>query len=129
VVQFKVLSGKLAGHECVARRFPFQIGRSPASGLRLDDPGVWDQHLIVDLGGGRDFQFQAQGGANALVNGQVLEQGLLLNGDSIQIGAVELRFGFSATRQKNLLGRELLVWFGLAAVSFGQIALIYWLLR
>jgi len=129
VVQFKILSGKMAGHERVARHFPFQIGRNAGVDLQLEDAGVWDQHFTVALTNEAEFQFETQSGAQALINGEVLDKGCLRNGDLIQIGAVEIRFGLSATRQKSFFARELLVWMGLAAISFGQVALIYWLLQ
>lgn len=129
MVQLKILSGKMAGHECVARRLPFQVGRGTGAGLRLEDPGVWDQHLIIKLVEGSQLQIETQQGAVASVNGEAFEKRALRNGDLIQVGAVQLRFGFCATRQKSLLGRELLVWAGLAGISLGQVALIYWLLR
>src|ERR1043166_2303771 len=119
----------MAGHEVVGRRLPFRIGRSAGSGLRLEDPGVWDQQVVINLVEGSQLQIEAQTGAVASVNGEGFDKRALRNGDLIQIGAVQLRFGFCATRQRSVWGRELLVWAGLAAVSLGEVALIYWLLR
>jgi pSer/pThr/pTyr-binding forkhead associated (FHA) protein len=129
VVQLKILSGKMAGREQVARHFPFQVGRASGAGLRLEDSGVWDQHLAIDLGSDAQFELQTQPGAATYLNGIPIEKSALRNGDVIQIGTAELLFGLSPTRQRSFLGRELFVWFGLAAISLGQIALIYWLLR
>ena len=49
MVQFKIVSGKMAGTEQVARRFPFRIGRSAEADLRLEDDGVWDDHLELSV--------------------------------------------------------------------------------
>ena len=45
MIQLRVLSGKMAGETIFVRRFPFRIGRAPHNELRLDDDGVWDEHL------------------------------------------------------------------------------------
>jgi len=119
----------MAGREQVARHFPFQVGRASGAGLRLEDSGVWDQHLTIDLGPNTQFELQTQPGAATYLNGVPVEKSPLRNGDVIQIGTVELLFGLSPTRQRSFFARELLVWFGLAAISLGQIALIYWLLQ
>jgi len=62
VIQFKILSGKMAGHYRVARHFPFQIGRKTGVDLQLEDAGVWDKHLTVQLAAGAEFQFETQSG-------------------------------------------------------------------
>jgi len=118
----------MAGHECVVRHFPFRIGRAATSNIRLEEPGVWDQHLQITLSGDT-FEFETQPGASLLVNGSPVAKGRLRNGDSLQPGSAELRFSLSPTRQRNLIGREILVWLGLAALCLGQVGLIYWLLQ
>ena len=40
-----------------------------------------------------------------------------------------MQFWLAAARQRGLRSRELFVWALIAAVTAGQIALIYWLLR
>ena len=49
MVQLNILSGKAAGSQPVVRRFPFRIGRAPENELKLDDDGVWDQHLALEI--------------------------------------------------------------------------------
>ena len=49
MLQLKILSGKTAGTEWVARRFPVRIGRASNSDLRLEDDGVWEEHLYLEL--------------------------------------------------------------------------------
>ena len=40
MLQLSILSGKTAGTEWVARRFPVRIGRAPDSDLKLEDAGI-----------------------------------------------------------------------------------------
>ena len=67
--------------------------------------------------------------ATTVVNGEKVKEVPLREGDVIEAGAVKMRFGFEAVRQKSLVTREMLTWIGLAALSLAQIALIYQLLR
>src|SRR5206468_11758265 len=110
-------SGKMAGVDYVARRFPFRVGRSASAELHLEDAGVWDDHLSFALGADQNIELTIQSGALATVNGQNVSSASLRNGDLISIGAVTLRFGLSPTRQKGLRLREGLVWTGLALVA------------
>ena len=129
MVQFKVLSGKKAGTIWMARRFPVRIGRAAAADLQLDESGVWDQHLQLDLSPGEGFVLSAQPNALASVNGQAVHQALLRNGDAIDVGSVKMQFWLGETRQGGLRFREGLTWAGIAIVTLGQVGLIYWLLR
>ncbi len=129
MVQFKVLSGKKAGTVWLARRFPVRIGRAAAADLQLDESGVWDQHLQLDLSPGKGFVLSAQPDALASVNGQPVHKALLRNGDAIDIGSVKMQFWLGETRQRGVRFREGLTWAGLAIVTLGQVGLIYWLLR
>ena len=75
------------------------------------------------------FVLQARADAPASINGEPAKEGVLRNGDIIQLGSVKLQFWLSPTRQRGLRAREWFVWFGIALVCVGQVALIYWLLR
>ena len=129
MVQLKVLSGKKAGTTWVARRFPVRIGRSSAADLQLEESGVWDQHLQLDFNPEEGIVLSAQPDALATVNGQPVRQTVLRNGDAIAIGSLRMQFWLSETRQTGLRVREALTWASIAAVSLGQIGLVYWLLR
>ena len=125
MVQLKVLSGKKAGTAWVVRRFPVRIGRSGAADLQLEEEGVWDQHLQLDFNSAKGILLTTQPSALATVNGQPVQQAVLRNGDAIDIGALKMQFWLSETRQGGLRLREGLTWIAIAAISFGQIALIY----
>ena len=128
MVQLSILSGKQAGSQWVARRFPVRIGRSAKADLRLDDPGVWDQHLLILLKPKEGYFLQAEKDALISVNGQPLESSLLRNGDSIEFGASRIQFWLAESHQRGLGSREWLTWVGVALISLGQVALVYWLL-
>jgi hypothetical protein len=127
--QLKVLSGKKAGFVWVARRFPVRIGRAAAANLQLEESGVWDQHLQLDLIPGEGIVLSAQPNALASVNGQPVHRTVLRNGDAIDIGSLRMQFWLGEARQAGLRFREGLTWAGIAAISLGQVGLIYWLLH
>jgi pSer/pThr/pTyr-binding forkhead associated (FHA) protein len=129
MVQLKVLSGKKAGVAWVARRFPVRIGRSAGADLQVEEDGVWDQHLQLDFDPAAGIVLSAQPNALAAVNGQAVDHTVLRNGDVIDIGSLRLQFWLSETRQADLRLREGFTWAAIAAISLGQVGLIYWLLR
>jgi len=128
MVQLEILSGKTARAPWVPSRFPARIGRSSSADLQLAETGVWDQHLQLNFDPAQGFVLVVQPDALATVNGESIRDTVLRNGDSIEIGSVKLRFWLGETRQAGLRHRETLTWTGLAAVTAGQLALIYWLL-
>ncbi len=105
MVQFKIVSGKMAGTERVARHFPFRIGRSPSADFQLADDGVWDQHLELQFDPAAGFILNTHPTALAAINGQPFQQAVLRNGDAIEIGALKIRFWLAETRQKSLRPR------------------------
>ncbi len=129
MVQLRVLSGKRAGTTWVTRRFPVRIGRSAAADLQLEEDGVWDQHLQIDFTPAEGIVLRALPHALVTVNGQPVQQTVLRNGDSIDVGSLRLRFSLSETRQVGLRFREGLTWAAIAAICLGQVGLIYWLLH
>jgi hypothetical protein len=129
MVQLKVLSGQKAGAAWTARRFPVKIGRSASADLQSEEHGIWDQHLRLDFDPAAGVVLNAQPNALAAVNGQPVQQTVLRNGDIINIGSLKMQFWLTETRQVGLRFREGLTWAAIAAISLGQVALVYWLLR
>jgi hypothetical protein len=129
MIQLKVLSGKKAGTAWVARRFPVRIGRSGGADLQVEESGVWDQHLQFDFNPEEGIVLSAQPNALVAVNGQAVQQIAMRSGDEINIGSLRLQFWLSETRQADLRLREGFTWAAIAAISLGQVGLIYWLLR
>jgi hypothetical protein len=129
VIQLDILSGKKAGTSIVARRFPFQIGRSVDSALLLEDAGVWDRHLTLNAHRASAVVLNVQQDALATVNGATTQTASLKNGDMIEFGAVKLRFSLSAARQRSQRWREVALWVGLGLVFAAQVAIIYLLME
>lgn len=129
MVLLKVLTGKKAGTAWVARRFPVRIGRSATADLQLEEGGIWDQHLQLDFNPSEGIVLSTQPSALAAVNGQPVDRTVLRNGDAIDIGSLKLQFWLTETRQTGLRFREGLTWVAIAAISIGQVGLIYWMLR
>lgn len=129
MVQFEVISGKQAGLFVQARRFPFHIGRSAQSDLRLDDPGVWDDHATLLLDDNHDFIVKTGSHAVISVNSDHGESFVVRNGDSIEIGGARLRFWMAEARQSRLRSFEVMVGLTIVAVTLTQLAVINWLLR
>jgi pSer/pThr/pTyr-binding forkhead associated (FHA) protein len=128
MIQLNVLTGKKAGSQTVVRHFPFRVGRAPENHLQLGDDGVWDRHLALEFANGC-FNLAAAPSALVTVNGEPSQNHTLRNGDIITVGSAKLQFWLAAARQRGLRFRELLVWSLIIAVTAGQFALIYWLLR
>jgi len=95
----------------------------------LEEAGVWDEHLELGFNPSEGIVLRAQPDALAFVNGEPVSQTVLRNGDAIEIGCLKMQFWLSETRQVGLRFREGLTWAGIAAISLGQVGLIYWLLH
>ena len=111
----------------VVRQFPFSVGRSAQSHLRLEDAGVWDRHLEFSIRTDEGFVLTTSPETSTLLNSERIQSAVLRNGDIIDAGSVKMRFGMSPTRQSTLKVREVATWIALAALCFAQVALIYWL--
>lgn len=129
MIQLQILSGKQAGHSIVVRRFPFLLGRESGAGLLLDEAGVWERHLEITFQRSEGFLFTSRREALAIINGEQVEQGVLRNGDLIELGSVQIRFWLARSGQKTMRVREALTWSALFLLFAAQITLIYWLLR
>lgn len=129
MIQLQILSGKKAGTRWSARRFPVRIGRGAQNDLQLEEPGIWDDHLVLSRQRHEGITLTTCGEALATVNQTRVDAIRLRNGDSIEIGSVQMRLWLDEVRQRGLRLREWFVWTLVAAVSVGEIALIYWLLQ
>jgi Inner membrane component of T3SS, cytoplasmic domain len=125
MVQLNILAGKKAGGQTAACHFPFTIGRAAGNNLQLDDDGVWDQHLTLNLQKPEGFTLALAPNALASVNNQPLQTTRLRNGDIIALGSVKLQFWLAATCQRGLLLRELFIWALIIAITAAQFVLIY----
>jgi pSer/pThr/pTyr-binding forkhead associated (FHA) protein len=129
MIQLNILSGRQAGAQSVARRFPFRIGRAAGNELQLEDDGVWDQHLTLAFQKQEGFKLATSANTIATVNGDPVQIAILRNGDTITVGSVKIQFWLAAAKQGSLLIREFFVWALIAAVTATELALVYWLVR
>ncbi len=129
MIQLTVLSGKKAGRQTVARRFPFRVGRAAGNELQLDDDGVWDRHLTLEFQREAGFTLTTAPDALAAVNRRPVQTAVLRNGDLITLGSVQLQFWLGDARQRGLRAGEFFVWALVVGVTCAQFALIYWLIR
>ena len=128
MVQFKFLSGKMAGTSLEARRFPVRLGRSAKADVRIQEPGVWDEHLRINYLPKEGFELVAFPTALVTINHHPVHRALLKPGDNIEVGSLRLQFWLSETKQKSSVFRERLTWFGIALICLAQVALVYLLL-
>jgi hypothetical protein len=128
MIQLNILSGKKAGTQAVARRFPFCIGRASENDLQLQDEGIWDQHLVLVFQRQEGFTLATSADALATINGEPVQEKILRNGDIITAGSVKLQFWLAAAHQRGLRLRESFVWALLVVVTLAQFVLLYWLI-
>lgn len=128
MVELKILNGKKAGTEWLARRFPFRVGRESSADLHLEDDGVWDRHFEIHLQSAERFILASQPEAFTSINGEIVQEAVLRNGDLVEAGGLQIRFGLSPTLQRSFRFREFVTWLGLAGLCLGQVVLIYWLI-
>ena len=113
----------------MARRFPVRIGRAAAADLRLEEDGIWDEHLLLAYEAGQGITARTVRDALARLNGEPVAQSEVRNGDILELGSVKLEFWLNEARQRSLRLIEVLTWGGIAAVTIAQIALVYCLAR
>jgi pSer/pThr/pTyr-binding forkhead associated (FHA) protein len=129
MIQFRILSGKMAGENVFARRFPFRIGRASENDLVVDDVGVWDSHLSLEFKKPDGFILKTAAEAFAAVNDEPQKEVRLRNGDIISFGSAKIQFWLAPPRQGGLHIREYIAWLLIAAVTAVQFFLIYRLLQ
>jgi pSer/pThr/pTyr-binding forkhead associated (FHA) protein len=129
MVLLKIANGSATGTAHPVRQFPFHIGRSPRADLRVEEAGVWDEHLTLDFDHAQGFVLTAHGQAIASVNGWPIQSVLLRNGDSIELGALKLRFWLGEVRQSRLRFHEALLWIALGLVTVLEVVLLLNLMK
>lgn len=129
MIQLQILTGKQAGAQWAARRFPVRIGRAVANDLRLEEDGVWDQHCLLKLDPAEGFILAARADALLTVNRQPARTVRLRNGDHIGLGSAQLQFWLRQTPQRAQRLREWSVWTLVVAICLAEVSLVYWLLQ
>jgi pSer/pThr/pTyr-binding forkhead associated (FHA) protein len=81
-----VIKGPNVGDKFFISKSKFTIGRNPKSDVFLDDITVSRKHAILKRKG-QDFKLKDSGSLNgSYLNGKIVEESPLKNGDKIQIG-------------------------------------------
>jgi pSer/pThr/pTyr-binding forkhead associated (FHA) protein len=81
-----VVKGPNIGDEFYIEKDEFVIGRSPESDVLLDDITVSRKHALLKKDGD-DYKLLDAGSLNgSYLNGNIVEEAILSNGDRIQIG-------------------------------------------
>ena len=128
MVQLQILSGKLAGVSWTARQFPVRLGRGAENDLRLEEAGVWEQHLTIGFDPATGFTLRAEPDALVTINQQPARSQVLRPGDLIELGSARLRFWLAAPVRRSLRWREWALWVVIAGVFAVEIWLLRWLL-
>lgn len=124
MIQLRILSGKMAGETVFARRFPFNVGRSPENDLCLEEDGVWDYHLAIGFDEAEGFLMGTAPDALTSVNGQLQPSARLQNGDVISFGSTKIQFWLAPAKQHGLRSLEIFIWLLLAGVTLAQIVML-----
>ncbi len=125
MVQLKVLTGSQAGTTRKLDCFPASIGRAASAAIQLQDAGVWDQHLALELDAEEGFFAKVSPDALASLNGQAFRREKLRNGDLLEMGAVKLQFWIDGAPQSNLAWRERFLWVFVLAIVAAE-AILLW---
>ena len=128
LAQLQVLTGQPRRHYVWADEFPVRLGRVADSTMRIEEEGVWDNHVAIELDVENRFHLQHISDASVMVNGKPMTDGQpLANGDVLELGSVKLQFWLGTVRQHRISAREAAVWALLAAVTAAQVCLLLWL--
>jgi hypothetical protein len=127
VLQLTSLSGDSAGSLWVARRFPVRIGRAAHCHVRVEEAGLWDEHVEIEFDSQTGFVARRAADGLLVINGQVVDRAVLRHGDVLALGSLQLRFDLSPVRPRDWRLREALTWIALITLCLGQAALVRWL--
>jgi hypothetical protein len=116
MIQFQILTGKMAGDSWSARHFPVRIGRGAENELQLEEAGVWERHLTIEFDPATGFTLRAEPEALVSVNQRPARTQVLQPGDSIEIGSAHLRFWLAEPVRRGLRANEFTIWTLIAAV-------------
>ncbi|MGN6385123.1 MAG: FHA domain-containing protein [Verrucomicrobiota bacterium] len=109
----------------VAAKFPFTIGSSSDSDLRIEGHGVWDRHVLIELDSvTQRFTCSVVGSALLLINGETNRKAPLRNGDILQLGSASVEVSLAPVPQHRLKFLEFGVWGLLGIVAIIEAVLM-----
>ena len=117
MVQFEVFwaSGEATIHPFSS--LPCTIGRDTRCDLCLPEPGVWDQHVTISLTEDSSFRVVRQSEGTLILNGEVVEDAPLRNGDTLELGGITVRFWLTPVRPRSQSAGDWVFW-GLVGLVF-----------
>ena len=128
LAQLQFLSGQPRRHYIWPDEFPVRLGRGGDCALRIEEEGVWEHHVTIELDDENRFQLKRISDASVMVNDEPMtDDQPLVNGDVLGLGSVKLQFWLGTVQQQRLSTREAAVWALLAAVTAVQVCLLLWL--
>ncbi len=81
-----IIKGPNIGDKFIINKSKFSIGRNPESDIFLDDITVSRKHAVLKKVG-QNFNLKDTGSLNgSYINGKIVDNSILKNGDKIQIG-------------------------------------------
>ena len=82
LAQIQFLTGQPRRHYIWPDQFPVQLGRSGDCALRIEEEGVWERHVMIELDDENRFQLRRMSDASVMVNDEPMTKNQsLVNGD------------------------------------------------
>ncbi len=105
-------------------RLPLLVGRDHAD-LVLDRSGVWNRHLVLFRDAEGWLMVAPQDDATVFRGGERIDGATRLrNGDTLELGAVKIRFRIASCHQRPLRILETSAWLVLSALVAVQVLLL-----
>lgn len=104
---------------------PFTIGRAAHAALRIEAPGVWDEHLTLQWDPGEGLIAVTGQGALASRNGEPFERQAIRVGDRLTLVAVTLHVGLAPIERRSLRAWEIAAWALIGGVILAEMFLIW----
>jgi len=113
-----------AARSVTVRRFPAVLGRDPSCEVQVEQPGVWRQHVRLELDPDDGIHVVICQDAVARHNGVVLERARFRQGDVLEFGGATARLWFTPVNRKSVVFREIFLWCVLALLMGLEIVVV-----
>ncbi len=120
-----VVKGTEKGKRYDIASFPFVIGNNQTAELTLSEPGIWPDHIVLELEDGKGPCVSRLGEGSLSINSEPAESAPLRNGDLLSIGGALLRFGIARPKRKSLVFQNAASWVAIAVVALCELVLIF----
>jgi len=108
----------------LAQSFPYRIGRSAQADLRIEAPGVWEDHATILPGDSFKFLIRSEGESLLLRHGEAIRSAPLGTGDELFLGSARMVVSLAPARQRSLGVTEAMVWVLLAALAVAELLIL-----